>query len=406
MRRDPRALSAALAERERAGLARLRHTIEQGAPGAHATQVMVAGERLINFCSNDYLGLAQHPALAQALSRTAARYGVGARASHLVCGHGPEHAQLEVELAHFTGRERALLFSTGYMANLGVITTLCGRGDLLLEDRLNHASLLDAARLCGARVQRYAHADAAAATRLLEQAQANAPGEAPAGLLLATDGLFSMDGDLAPLPQLAAAAAQHQAWLVVDDAHGFAVLGSGGRGTLEHFGLTPAQVPVLVGTFGKALGTFGAFVAGDAELIELLLQKARTYIYTTALPQALAAATRAALATAIAEPWRRTRVLELVQRFRSGAAASGITLGASATPVQVVILGDVARTLAASAQLRRAGFWVSAIRPPTVPPGTARLRITLSAAHAEADVDALVAALAATLRCLPEPAPS
>lgn len=397
MRRDPHALTAALAERKRAGLARVRHTFERPADGEGA-HLEVAGERLVNFCSNDYLGLARHPAVAEAMSRAAARHGVGAGASHLVSGHGREHAQLEEELAAFTQRERVLLFSTGYMANLGVISTLAGRGDTLLEDRLNHASLIDAARLSGATVQRYAHADAAAATRLLEQAHSAPAGAAARGLLLVTDGVFSMDGNLAPLPQLAASAARHQAWLIVDDAHGLGVLGAGGRGTLEHFGLTAAQVPVLVGTLGKALGTFGAFVAGDAELIELLMQKARSYIYTTALPQAVAAATRAALAIAIAEPWRRARVLALVQRFRAGAQASGIALSDSMTPVQPVLLGDTFRALAVSEQLRRDGFWVSAIRPPTVPPGTARLRITLSAAHAEGEVDGLLAALAAALR--------
>ena len=321
------------------------------------------------------------------MAECAHRAGAGSAASHLVSGHGREHQQLEEELAAFTRRERALLFTSGYTANLAVLTSLAGRGERAVLDRLCHASLIDGARLSGATLKRYAHADAAAAQQML-----GAGTERPA--LLATDGVFSMDGDLAPLPQLAAAAAAAHAWLVVDDAHGLGVIGAGGGGTLEQFGLDASAVPVLVGTLGKAFGSFGAFVAGEAALVEFLIQKARSYIYTTALPQPVAAASRAALALVIREGWRRERVRELTLRFRSGALASGVPLGDSATPIQPVLLGSAAAAVAAQAELAAAGFLVIAIRPPTVPAGSARLRVTLSAAHTEAQVDALVEALA------------
>ena len=302
---------------------------------------------------------------------------------------GIEHARLEEELAEFTGRERALLFSTGYMANLSAVTTLAHRGELVLLDRLSHASLIDAALLSGARTSRYSHADASAAERTLAE-------NSVAAAVLATDGLFSMDGDLAPLPALARSCTAHRAWLIVDDAHGLGVVGPSGRGTVEHFGLQTSEVPVLVGTLGKAFGTFGAFIAGSADLIELLVQKARPYIYTTALPQAVAAATRKALAIAQRESWRRERVLALTARLRAAATQLGVTLAASETPIQPVILGSSEAALRAQDELLERGFWVVAIRPPTVPRGTARLRITLSAAHTEAQVDALSEALAAS----------
>ena len=357
--------------------------------------VVVEGQRLVNFCGNDYLGLSTHPALAQALARSAAIAGSGSGASHLVTGHSLEHERLEADLAQFTGRPRALLFSSGYMANLAAITCLTERDSRVLMDRLSHASLIDAARLSGARLKRFAHGDAGAAAAFLQRCAA--PGTA----LLVTDGLFSMDGDLAPLPQLAAAASTAQACLIVDDAHGLGVMGPTGRGSLEHFGLDSNAVPILVGTLGKAFGCFGAFVAADADYIEWLLQTARSYIYTTALPPPLAAAARAALAVAAAESWRRERVLMLAARLRHGAAQAGIPLLPSVSPIQPVVLGASARALAVSEQLFGAGFWVAAIRPPTVPRGAARLRITLSAAHTETQVDALIEALAAALRRFP-----
>lgn len=388
MRRRPDALAAALAGLDSKALRRQRSTLEKR-PGARLRH---AGRDYLNFSSNDYLGLAGHPALVAAMHAAATAHGAGAGASHLVTGHGPEHDALERELAEFCGRERALLFSTGYMANLGVVMALAGRDDLVLEDRLNHASLLDAALLSRAQLERYPHRDAAAAAQVLANFETTRSTQA--GALLLTDGVFSMDGDLAPLPQLAAAARVHEAWLIVDDAHGFGVLGEHGGGVLDHFGLDADDVPILVGTLGKACGSFGAFVAGDADLVDWLVQRARTYIYTTALPEPVAAATRAALRVIRAEPERRARLRELTQRFRGAARAAGLPLLQSDTAIQPIIVGDAQRCVDISTALRAAGFWVTAIRPPTVPQGAARLRVTLSAAHADADVDQLVAALA------------
>jgi 8-amino-7-oxononanoate synthase len=378
-------LARELAALEAAQLRRQRRTIDPGLEPAHPTRLCIDGRELLNFSGNDYLGLRTHPALVAAARAAMGRFGLGAGASHLITGHSREHHALEEELADFTGRERALLFSTGYMANLGVVAALAGRRDTVLADRLNHASLVDAVQLAGARLKRYAHADAAAAERAL----------GGGARLLVTDGVFSMDGDVAPLPQLAALAQQQGAWLMVDDAHGLGVLGAHGGGSLEEAGLDARQAPLLVGTLGKAFGTFGAFVAGDAVLIDYLLQRARTYIYTTAVPAAVAAATRAALQLVRAEPWRRERLRALIQRFRTAATVHGLPLLPSATPIQPLLQGDAAQALHTAAQLELRGFVVSAIRPPTVPRGTARLRITLCAAHRDEDVDALVGALAA-----------
>ena len=382
-----RSLEQAVAQLEAASLRRRRLTVESFAAPGTRVQLTVGGRELTDFSSNDYLGLARHPALAQAMASCARNAGAGSAASHLVSGHGREHQQLEEELADFTGRERALLFTSGYTANLAVMTTLAGRGERAVLDRLCHASLIDGARLSGAALKRYAHADAAAARHMLGAGAEDAA-------LLATDGVFSMDGDLGPLPQLAEAARDAQAWLVVDDAHGLGVLGARGGGTLEQFGLGAGAAPVLVGTLGKAFGSFGAFVAGDQALVEFLIQKARSYIYTTALPQPVAAATRAALTLVIGEGWRRERVAQLTARFRARSLAAGIPLLPSATPIQPVVLGSAAAAVAAQQHLEAAGFLVIAIRPPTVPAGSARLRVTLSAAHSEAQVDALVDALA------------
>ncbi|MGN6453538.1 MAG: 8-amino-7-oxononanoate synthase [Steroidobacteraceae bacterium] len=381
MKRQASALEAALAQLEAAQLRRARVTVAHRAASGRGLR-LAGGRELIDFSSNDYLGLARHPALADAMARCAAECGAGSGASHLVTGHGAEHEQLEKELAAFTGRERALLFSTGYMANLAVISSLAGRSERVLLDRLSHASLIDGARLSGATLARYAHADADAAARLLGAD----PGRTA---LLATDGVFSMDGDLAPLPELARCARAHDAWLLLDDAHGLGVLGTHGGGVLEHFALGSDAVPILVGTLGKAFGCFGAFVAGSAALIEFLIQKARTYVYTTALPQPVAAAARAALELISREHGRRERLLALVRRFRDAARAAGVPLASSATPIQPVLLGSAAAALAAQRALTAAGYWVVAIRPPTVPAGSARLRVTLCATHTEAQVDGL-----------------
>jgi 8-amino-7-oxononanoate synthase len=366
--------------------------VEPGDP----TWVVVAGRRLRNFCSNDYLGLSAHPALTAAAVECLQRLGLGAGASHLVTGHSLEHHALEEELAAFTGRERALLFSSGYLANVGVVSALAGRHDLIVADRLCHASLLDGALLAGARLRRYAHGDCAAAARLLAAHALNGAGDAGetgARALLLTDGVFSMDGDVAPLAGLAQLAAGEQALLMVDDAHGLGVIGGSGRGSLEQSGIANDAVPILIGTLGKAFGSFGAFVAGKASLIEWLLQRVRTYIYTTALPPAVAAATRAALRLAGSESWRRERLHALVQRWRAAAEAAGLPTSRSLTPIQPLQVGTAERAVQLSEALAQEGFWVAAIRPPTVPAGSARLRITLSAAHRESDVDALAESL-------------
>jgi 8-amino-7-oxononanoate synthase len=385
MHRDASVLAAALAQLDASALRRRRRVVEAWPVPGDATHAIVQGCTLRVFCSNDYLGLSHHPALAAAQRAASERDGSGAGAAHLISGHGREHQALEEELAAFTGRERALLFSTGYMANLGVLAAFAERGTPVLQDRLNHASLLDGARLAEARLLRYTHADAEDAARRLAAA--------PDCQLLATDGLFSMDGDTAPLHALAQAAQRARAWLLVDDAHGLGATGATGRGTLEIQGLDAQAVPLLVGTLGKALGCFGAFVAGDAQVIEWLLQRARTYIYTTALPPGAAAAARAALRIADSESWRRERLQVLIARLRAGAAQLGLPLIASSSPIQPLLVGDAALALRLAAALEARGYWVSAIRPPTVPPGTARLRITLSAAHDEAAVDGLLAAL-------------
>ena len=383
-------LAAGLDQRSAAGRARRRPLVASRSDAA--THVVVDGAERIAFCGNDYLGLSDHPAVIEACITALRRWGVGSGASHLVSGHTAEHHALEQELATLTGRPRAVLFSTGYMANLAVVRALAGRGDLVLEDRLNHASLIDAGLASGARLRRYPHADVAALEARLA-ASAAAPRK-----LVVTDGVFSMDGDVAPLAALAAACTRHGAMLHVDDAHGFGVLGPSGLGSVEAAGLDAEAVPSLMCTFGKALGTFGAFVAGPETLIETLVQTAREHVYTTAVPPALAAATRAALAVARDEPWRRERVLRLAAEFRAGAETLGLRLAASSTPIQPVIVGDERAALAASAALHDAGFFVPAIRPPTVPAGSSRLRFTFSAAHHDLDLERLLAALATLAR--------
>lgn len=371
-----------LAERQSLNRYRVRPVLQS----PQVPEIQVDGRQLIAFCSNDYLGLANHPKVIEAFQQAASRYGVGSGASHLVCGHSEQHHKLEEELAAFTNRPRALLFSTGYMANLGAVNALIGRGDTIFEDRLNHASLLDAGLLSGARFQRFRHNDV---THLREQLQASDTRHR----MILVDGVFSMDGDLAPLPELVQLAQEFDAWLMVDDAHGLGCLGQNGRGVLEHFQLDADQVPLLMGTLGKAFGSYGAFVAGSETLIESLIQFARPYIYTTALPPAVAAASRAALELIQKEPERRVHLQRLVERFRSGAQAIGLQLWPSLSAIQPIIVGDDARALRLANELRQRGYWISAIRPPTVPEGTARLRITLSASHTEAQVDGLLEAL-------------
>jgi 8-amino-7-oxononanoate synthase len=375
-------LASRLAERRAAHLYRQRPLLET----PQQPEVTVDGERLLAFCSNDYLGLASHPEVIRAMQQGAERWGVGGGASHLVMGHSTPHHQLEEALADFTGRPRALLFSTGYMANLAAVTALVGKGDTVLEDRINHASLLDAGLLSGARFSRYLHNDADSLAKRLDKAAGS--------ILVVTDGVFSMDGDLADLPALCAAAKARNAWVMVDDAHGFGPLGATGGGIVEHFGLGIDDVPVLVGTLGKAFGTAGAFVAGSEELIETLIQFARPYIYTTSQPPAVACATLKSLELLRSEGWRRDHLNRLIGRFRQGAAEIGLTLMDSPTPIQPILIGSSERALRLSAMLRERGILVGAIRPPTVPAGSARLRVTLSASHSEAQVERLLSILA------------
>ncbi len=353
---------------------------------AQDTELIVDGRPMLGFCSNDYLGLANHPEVIAALQQGAERWGVGSGASHLVSGHTSVHHALEEELAEFTGRPRALLFSTGYMANQGVVTALLGRGDSIYEDRLNHASLIDGGLLSRANFKRFAHSDMEALTQQMESQDS---GEA----MVAVDGVFSMDGDIAPLTQLAEICAERAAWLLVDDAHGIGVLGKNGAGSLEHLSLGVEEVPILMGTLGKALGTFGAFVAGSEELIETLIQQARSYIYTTAMPASVAAATSVSLRLAQSEGWRRERLQELIQRFRAGVEQLGLPLMESTTPIQPIVAGSSEQALAWSGQLQDEGILATAIRPPTVPEGSARLRITLSCSHSDEQLERLLQAL-------------
>lgn len=375
-------LAPLLAERRAAHLYRTRKTLQS----PQTPEVIVDGKKYLAFCSNDYLGLANHPEVINALAESAKQFGVGSGASHLVAGHSSEHHALEEELAAFTGRDRALLFSTGYMANMGAITALVGQGDAVFEDRLNHASLLDAGLLSGARFQRFLHND-------LNNLQARLDKTEAGRKLIVVDGVFSMDGDCAPLPELAALAQKNDAWLMVDDAHGFGCLGKNGSGSAEHFGLTQNQLPILMGTLGKAVGSFGAFIAGSETLIESLIQFARPYIYTTAMPPAVAAATRASLRLIQTEHWRREHLNQLIAHFRRGAFAMGLQLMDSFSPIQPIVIGDEAKTLAIAEQLAKRGILIVAIRPPTVPVGGSRLRITFSAQHTFAQVDQLLGVL-------------
>ena len=374
-------LAAQLAQLDDQRLRRRRRVVE-GPQGAYLT---VDGRRCLAFCSNDYLGLAGHPALVEAACAGAQEYGVGAAASHLISGHTVAHEALEAALATFVGMPRALYFSSGYMANLAVVPALVGGGDMVFSDRLNHACLIDAARLSRADVVVYPHLDLAA----LEQALATSRSPRK---LVATDAVFSMDGDIAPLSELLALCERNDAWLLVDDAHGFGVLGPQGRGSAARFGVRSPRL-IYMGTLGKAAGVSGAFVAGEADLVEWLVQRGRTYVFTTGTPPMLACALLAALRLIESEEWRRERLQDLAMRLRKGLAGTGFNLLASQTAIQPIIVGNNESTVVLGEKLLQAGVWVPAIRPPTVPEGTARLRISLSAAHSRDDVDRLVAAL-------------
>lgn len=353
--------------------------------GPQGPEMDVDGRRYLAFCNNDYLGLANHPALHAAAQAGLDKYGVGAGASALISGHTSVVEELERTLAEFVGMPRALHFSTGYMANMGTIPALVGAGDVVFSDRLNHACLIDGARLSGAEFRIYPHNDVARLEQLL--AKSTHPRK-----LVVTDAVFSMDGDIAPLPQLLALCEKYDAWLLVDDAHGFGVLGPQGRGSVAHFGLQSERI-LYMGTLGKAAGVAGAFVAGDATLIEWLLQRARTYIFTTASPPLLASALLAAVQLMQSEDWRQQHLQQLIARLRSGLAGLPWPLLPSTTAVQAMIVEDNQLALDLMEGLRQQGIWVPAIRPPTVPKDTARLRISLSAAHSNEQIDQLISAL-------------
>ena len=380
-------VESARAQRAALGRSRVRRTVaRRDGVGCLVLDEDGDGRWLLDFCGNDYLGLSQHFAVVDALQDTASRDGAGGVASHLVCGHHAIHDALEREVADWLGMPRALLFGSGFLANLAVLQSLLGDGDACVQDRLNHASLIDAARLSGCRLRRYPHGDAEGAIRQLRSLPEGAA-------ILATDGVFSMDGDVAPLRQLAIVARAQQALLYVDDAHGVGVLGPDGRGSVAAAKLGVAQVPLQLATLGKALGGYGAVVAGDEALVAHLAETARPYLYTTALPPALAAASLAAVKLARKDHWRREKLQATIAQFRAGAIQRGLPLLPSDTAIQPLPVGDDRSASAWSAALEERGFLVAAIRPPTVPDGSARLRITLSAAHDRLQVDALLEAL-------------
>lgn len=361
-----------------------RHRVVLDSP--QKPEAIVDGNTCLTFCSNDYLGLANHPEIRRAFQQGVNQYGVGSGASALIVGHCRSHRQLEEELAEFTGRPRVLLFSTGYMANLGVMSALLQPGDTVFQDRLNHASLLDAGRLSGARFQRYQHLD-------MENLESRLSNSSSTRKLIATDGLFSMDGDRAPLKALVNLSERYQAAVMLDDAHAFGCTGRGGRGSMDENRMTVAEVPILMATLGKALGTAGAFIAGSEALIENLIQFARSYIYTTAMPPAIAEATRASLKIVERGEWRRQRLTGNVAYFRQCCESLGIPLMASGSAIQPILAGSVERAVKLSRQLLDQGILVTAIRPPTVPRGSSRLRVTLSTAHTHEHIDRLVEAL-------------
>lgn len=381
-------LYSALNERATTGLLRTRRTVSSP-PSPH---IVVDGKSYLSFCSNDYLGLANHPQLIAALQQGAQQWGVGSGASHLVSGHTVAHQQLEMKLAKFIGKPAALLFSSGYLANLGAVQALVGRGDTVFADKLNHASLNDAMLLSRATIKRYRHNDVAHLALLLQQSAGTGR------KLIITDAVFSMDGDIAPLPELVDLCEQHDVWLLIDDAHGFGVLGQQGRGSVAHYSLNNPRI-IYMATLGKAAGVSGAFVAAEQVVIDTVLQTARSYIYTTASPPALASALIASLGLIEQDDWRRTQLQKLITQLRAGLQSLPWKLHCppvglpSDTPIQPLIVGENNAVLKLSNALRERGIWIPAIRPPTVPPGTARLRISLSAAHSTQDIAQLITAL-------------
>ncbi len=373
-----------LVQRQQQSLYRQRKIIDS----PQQVRLKINGRSLLSFCSNDYLGLAGHPDIVKAFKQGVDRWGVGSGAAHLVCGHMTVHHELEEALAEYTGRSRALLFSTGYMANLGVVSALMGKGDLIVQDKLNHASLIDAAllssSLSGSVFRRYAHNN----VDVLEEILCGT--EPQTRKLVMSDSVFSMDGVLADIPELVRMTQECQAWLMLDDAHGFGVLGEQGAGVAEEFKLDQKQLPVYMATLGKAMGVAGAFVAGSDTLIESLIQKARSFIYTTAMPPALASALLMSLKISRQQSWRRDKLKRLIEQFRAGCEQLGLNLMDSATAIQPIIIGGNKATLKLSQALEERGILITAIRPPTVPKGKARLRVTLCADHSEQDIQHLL----------------
>jgi 8-amino-7-oxononanoate synthase len=380
-------ISKWLKERKDAGLYRQRRVVGS----AQGRELVVDGRKLLNFCSNDYLGLANDPRVLKAFQQAAEIWGVGSGASHLVSGHTKAHAELEEALAEFTGRPRCLLFSSGYAANMGTIQGLLGSTDHVFEDRLNHASLLDGGRISGARLKRYAHRDANDLDKKLSKVS-----DSDARKLVITDGTFSMDGTICDVRAIAELTRKHDAWMMLDEAHSLGVTGTQGRGLAEPEKYSVDDIQILIGTLGKAFGTQGGFVAGSNDLIEALIQQARTYIYSTALPSATAMATLTSLRIAQDEEWRRDRLHELVKKFRIGATQLGLELLDSETPIQPIVLGDAQTAVKLSNALEDLGILITAIRPPTVPANTSRLRVTFTAEHTDDDLNRLLSALEQT----------
>jgi len=378
-------LSQALEEKKRQHRYRTRRIISS----PQQAEIVIDGKNVISFCSNDYLGLASHPQLKQATIDAVKKFGVGSGSAHLVNGHSIAHHQLEEELADYTGYPRAILFSTGYMANLGLCQTLLDKNDYVLEDRLNHASLIDGGLISGAHFQRYLHNDVTSLNKKLEKI----PSEKNAEKLVLTDGVFSMDGDIAKLPTIATVCKNNDSWLMVDDAHGFGTLGNTGKGCLQHYDLSSKDVPIYMATLGKAMGTAGAFIAGSEELIETIIQKARSYIYTTAMPPAIAEATRCSLKIVQSEPQHLQQLNANIVYFKTCCQQAGLNIEQSLTAIQPLIIGDEKKASEISRQLFDAGFLATAIRPPTVPEGTSRLRITLSARHTKKHIEQLIVTL-------------
>ena len=378
-----KALAATLAERQLSGRYRRLRTRS----GEQGVSVIIDGKEMLSFCSNDYLGLAAHPTITKAFINASETEGVGSGAAHLLSGHSYYHQQLEEALADFMGQQSVLLFSSGYQANLGVIDGLMSRGDVVIQDKLNHASLLDGGRLSAAKSWRYHHADMGSLQRRLRQT------EDSDCRLVVTDGVFSMDGDLAPLQPLIQLTQTHQAALMVDDAHAIGVLGKHGRGSVEHWQVKAEHMPIVMGTLGKAFGTAGAFVAADKDVIETLIQQSRTFVYTTAQPAAVAAASLASLVLVRTENWRREKLQTLIEQFRKGAAELGIATMNSLTPIQPIMIGDDKKAIVIGQELESRGFLLGVIRTPTVPLGSARLRVTLSTNHTEQNIKQLLEAL-------------